>query len=102
MNARHCGVHGLPNGDYFIAEYIDNSNDVHVTLLGCYEFCLGSNAATGGCMAYQFYPDLDLDMEGTETRCKLYGASVADSLMEFSYVPNVWYDLGCGNPMVSH
>jgi hypothetical protein len=62
----------------------------------------GSNAATGGCMAYQFYPNLDLNMEGTETRCKLYGASVADSLMEFSYVPNVWYDLGCGNPMISH
>jgi hypothetical protein len=53
-------------------------------------------------MAYQFYPNLDLDIEGKETRCKLYGASVADSLMEFSYVPNVWYDLGCGNPMVSH
>jgi hypothetical protein len=40
VNARHCGVHGLSNGDYFLAEYIDNSNDVHVTLLGCYEFCL--------------------------------------------------------------
>jgi hypothetical protein len=40
VNATHCNVHGLPNGNFFVAEYIENSKDVHVTLLGCYEFCL--------------------------------------------------------------
>jgi hypothetical protein len=51
-------------------------------------------------MAYEFFPDLDLGIE--ETRCRLYDNSVAESLWSFSHVPNVWYDLGCGNPTVSH
>jgi hypothetical protein len=38
--ALHCGVHGLADGEWLIGEYEENSVDVHVTLLGCYEFCL--------------------------------------------------------------
>jgi len=35
--ALHCGVHGLPVGDYFIAEFVENKPDTAVTLLGCFE-----------------------------------------------------------------
>ena len=45
-------------------------------------------------MAYDFYPE-----PGTGApRCDLYGGSVAANLDSISNVPNVWYDLGCGNP----
>lgn len=50
-----------------------------------------------GCVSYEFYPE-----EGTGApRCALFGGSVADSLDSINrYVPNVWYDLGCGNPLL--
>jgi hypothetical protein len=116
--AVHCGIHGLPVGDYFLAQFVEDKADVPVTLEGCYEFCVvsflsnisntllsfSSGAANSrkqgvygydqGCVAYEFYPE-----EVTlEPRCNLYGGSVALSLgIVDNYVPNVWYDLACGN-----
>jgi hypothetical protein len=49
-----------------------------------------------GCVSYEFYPEPGLG----SSRCALYGGSVADSLASISNVPNVWYDLSCGNPVV--
>jgi hypothetical protein len=37
--AYHCGVTGLPVGDYFLAEFVENKAGEDVTLLGCFEFC---------------------------------------------------------------
>jgi len=85
----------LPVGDYFLAEFVENKDDVEVTLQGCYEFCAGVYGIDMGCRSYDFYPE-----EGTgEKRCDLYGGSVAQSLASINnYVPNVWYDLACGDP----
>jgi hypothetical protein len=48
-----------------------------------------------GCQSYTFYPE-----EGTDApRCDLFGGSVAQSLDSVNrWVPNVWFDLGCGAP----
>lgn len=40
--ALSSGIHGLPVGDYFLAEFIENKAGVPVTLLGCYQFCIVS------------------------------------------------------------
>jgi hypothetical protein len=91
--AYHCGVSGLPVGDYFLALFVENKAGEDVTLLGCFEFC---TVCDKGCVSYEFY-----DEPGTGAgRCILYGGSVADSLASISSVANVWYDLGCGNPVV--
>lgn len=37
--AVHCGVHGLPVGDFFLGRYVEERAGVPVTLEGCYEFC---------------------------------------------------------------
>lgn len=39
LAARHCGVHGLPVGKYFIARFVDNAPGVPITLEGCFQFC---------------------------------------------------------------
>ncbi|TAQ88347.1 hypothetical protein B7494_g3325 [Chlorociboria aeruginascens] len=84
--AVHCGLHGLPVGDYFLAEFVEDKDDVAVTLSGCYSFCAGVYGISMGCMSYDFYPE-----EGTGApRCDLYGGSVAQSLDSTNnYVPNV-------------
>jgi hypothetical protein len=48
-----------------------------------------------GCESYEFYPE-----PGTGApRCDLFGGSVAQSLASINqWVPNIWYDLGCGVP----
>ncbi|RDW67802.1 hypothetical protein BP6252_09198 [Coleophoma cylindrospora] len=95
--ALHCGLHGLPVGDYFLAEFVEEKANVAVTLEGCYQFCVGVYGIDMGCESYSFFPEV-----GTGApRCDLYGGSVAQSLDSINdYVPNVWYDLGCGNPLV--
>ncbi|RDW73968.1 hypothetical protein BP5796_07410 [Coleophoma crateriformis] len=95
--ALHCGLHGLPVGDYFLAEFVEEKADVAVTLEGCYQFCVGVYGIDMGCESYSFFPEV-----GTGApRCDLYGGSVAQSLDSINdYVPNVWYDLGCGNPLL--
>ncbi|KAK2628354.1 hypothetical protein QTJ16_003000 [Diplocarpon rosae] len=92
--ALHCGVHGLPNGAYKMAEYWEDRRNVGVTLLGCYEFCEGAN---DGCFSYSFYTQ-----DGTGApRCDLFGGSVADSLDSIiPEVTRIWYDVGCGNPLL--
>jgi hypothetical protein len=40
--ALSSGIHGLPVGDYLLAEFIENKAGVPVTLLGCYQFCIVS------------------------------------------------------------
>ncbi|KAH6671246.1 hypothetical protein B0J14DRAFT_91315, partial [Halenospora varia] len=35
----HCGLHGLPLGDYFLGSWAYQADDVPVTLLGCYKIC---------------------------------------------------------------
>ncbi|CAL3961889.1 unnamed protein product [Diplocarpon coronariae] len=92
--ALHCGVHGLPNGAYKMAEYWEDRRNVGVTLLGCYEFCDGAN---NGCFSYSFYRE---EVTGAP-RCDLFGGSVADSLDSIiNEVPRIWYDVGCGNPLL--
>lgn len=123
LNSRHCGVHGLPVGNYFIARFVENSKNVPVTLEGCYQFCnvsetthgnqyrpclQGHNTAghkltsrqsvmdaTKGCQSYRFYPESGLDVP----RCDLYGSSVAYALdkIEDDH-PDIWFDLECGSP----
>jgi hypothetical protein len=39
QGAVHCGVYGVPNGDYFMAQYIVDGPGVAVTPVGCYEYC---------------------------------------------------------------
>ncbi|KAL3424715.1 hypothetical protein PVAG01_03996 [Phlyctema vagabunda] len=93
--ALHCGLHGLPVGDYFLAEFVENRDDEAVTLQGCYQFCKGVYGISMGCESYSFYPEPGTDAP----RCDLYGGSVAQSLDSINnYVPNVWYDLACGDP----
>ncbi len=40
--ALFCGIHGLPVGDYFLAEFVEKRAGVPITLLGCYQFCIVS------------------------------------------------------------
>ncbi|TGO11602.1 hypothetical protein BTUL_0106g00410 [Botrytis tulipae] len=93
--AVHCGLHGLPVGDYFLAEFVEDKAGVPVTLQGCWEFCDGVYGIDKGCVSYSFYPE-----PGTGApRCDLFGGSVAQSLDSIiPSVPNVWFDLECGDP----
>ncbi|KAF7853899.1 hypothetical protein EAF04_010565 [Stromatinia cepivora] len=93
--AVHCGLHGLPVGDYFLAEFVEDKAGVAVSLRGCWEFCYGVYGIDKGCVSYSFYPE-----PGTGApRCDLFGGSVAQSLDSIiPQVPNVWFDLECGDP----
>ncbi|KAI9642363.1 hypothetical protein NHQ30_009167 [Ciborinia camelliae] len=95
--AVHCGLHGLPVGDFFLAEFVEDKAGVDVTLKGCWEFCRGIYGIDKGCVSYSFYPE-----PGTGApRCDLFGGSVAQSLDSIiPSVPNVWFDLECGDPTV--
>lgn len=109
---RHCGVHGLPVGTYFIARFVENAPGVPVTLEGCYQFCTVSDRqcpnlsavltlsqsvmeATEGCRSYRFYPERGLNVP----QCDLYGSPVAYALdrIEESHV-DIWFDIECGSP----
>jgi hypothetical protein len=48
-----------------------------------------------GCQSYEFWPQ-----PGTGApRCTLFGANVANTLQSVNdYIPNYFYDLGCGDP----
>jgi hypothetical protein len=37
--AVHCGVHGLPVGDFFLGRYVEERAGVPVSLEGCWAFC---------------------------------------------------------------
>lgn len=39
LDAPHCGLHGLPVGDYLPARYVEDDAGVPVTLEGYYEAC---------------------------------------------------------------
>ncbi|KAB8298997.1 hypothetical protein EYC80_001132 [Monilinia laxa] len=93
--AVHCGLHGLPVGDFFLAEFVEDKAGVDVSLRGCWEFCRGVYGIDKGCVSYSFYPE-----PGTGApRCDLFGGSVAQSLDSIiPQIPNVWYDLECGDP----
>ncbi|GKT48379.1 uncharacterized protein ColSpa_08560 [Colletotrichum spaethianum] len=91
----HCGVHGLPVGNYFLARFVENAPAVPVTLEGCYQFCASVMDATNGCRAYRFYPERGLNVP----RCDLYGSSVAYALDSIDNDhPDIWFDLACGSP----
>ncbi|EFQ29230.1 hypothetical protein CGRA01v4_04906 [Colletotrichum graminicola] len=91
----HCGVHGLPVGNYFLARFVENAPGVPVTLEGCYQFCASVMDATNGCKAYRFYPERGLNVQ----RCDLYGSSVAYALDSIDNDhPDIWFDLNCGSP----
>ncbi|KZL88146.1 hypothetical protein CI238_04939 [Colletotrichum incanum] len=91
----HCGVHGLPVGNYFLARFVENAPGVPVTLEGCYQFCASVMDATNGCKAYRFYPERGLNVP----RCDLYGSSVAYALDSINNDhPDMWFDLTCGSP----
>lgn len=38
-HSAHCGVHGEPVGNYFLAQFVENTPGEPVTLEGCYQFC---------------------------------------------------------------
>ena len=38
-DSQYCGIKGLPVGDYFIAEFVEDRPGVPVTEEGCYQFC---------------------------------------------------------------
>ncbi|KAF9869440.1 hypothetical protein CkaCkLH20_13102 [Colletotrichum karsti] len=91
----HCGVHGLPVGNYFLARFVENSPGVPVTLEGCYQFCASVMNATDGCKSYRFYPEKGLNVP----RCDLYGSNVAYALDSIDNDhPDLWFDLACGSP----
>ncbi|GKT55504.1 hypothetical protein ColTof4_07630 [Colletotrichum tofieldiae] len=91
----HCGVHGLPVGNYFLARFVENAPGVPVTLEGCFQFCASVMDATNGCKAYRFYPERGLNVP----RCDLYGSSVAYALDSINNDhPDMWFDLTCGSP----
>ncbi|KAK2026860.1 hypothetical protein LX32DRAFT_654400 [Colletotrichum zoysiae] len=91
----HCGVHGLPVGNYFLARFVENAPGAPVTLEGCYQFCASVMDATNGCKAYRFYPERGINVP----RCDLYGSSVAYALDSINNDnPDIWFDLNCGSP----
>ncbi|TDZ46073.1 hypothetical protein CTRI78_v009037 [Colletotrichum trifolii] len=91
----HCGVHGLPVGNYFLARFVENSPGRRVTLEGCFQFCASVMNATDGCKSYRFYPERGLNVP----RCDLYGSDVAYALNSINNDhPDVWFDLACGSP----
>ncbi|KAJ0162357.1 hypothetical protein CTA2_4685 [Colletotrichum tanaceti] len=91
----HCGVHGLPVGNYFLARFVENAPGLPVTLEGCYQFCASVMSATNGCKSYRFYPERGLNVP----RCDLYGSSVAYALNSINNDhPDMWFDLTCGSP----
>ncbi|KAM0276335.1 hypothetical protein ACHAQH_006878 [Verticillium albo-atrum] len=93
--SQHCGVHGKPVGNYFLARFVENSPGVPVTLEGCYQFCDSVMDATEGCESYRFYPERDLNA----ARCDLYGSNVAYALNSVDdYYPDIWFDVDCGSP----
>ncbi|KAL2877732.1 hypothetical protein SGCOL_006894 [Colletotrichum sp. CLE4] len=91
----HCGVHGLPVGNYFLARFVNNAPNVPVTLEGCYQFCASVMNTTDGCKSYRFYPEKGLNVP----RCDLYGSTVAYALDSIDNDhPDLWFDLTCGSP----
>ncbi|KAL0939405.1 uncharacterized protein CTRU02_206015 [Colletotrichum truncatum] len=91
----HCGVHGLPVGNYFLARFVENAPGVRVTLEGCYQFCNSVMSTTDGCKAYRFYPEKGLNVP----RCDLYGSNVAYALNSIDNDhADIWFDLTCGSP----
>lgn len=126
LGTAHCGVHGSPNGNWRLAQYDYNTGSEPVTLVGCWEFCLVSQASSatssppapapphrrqgrvahmtqysqsfdGGCKSYDFFFN-----ELGASRCQLYGSTVAYALASVdNHQPDLWYDLGCGNPSAS-
>ncbi|KAF7537729.1 hypothetical protein G7Z17_g12787 [Cylindrodendrum hubeiense] len=90
----YCGVHGKPASTYFIAEHIEDSPGVSVTLEGCYQFCKSDTGATRNCQSYRYYTS-----DNGASRCALYGRSISWSVRELdSSQPDLWYDLTCGSP----
>ncbi|KAL8343914.1 hypothetical protein RB601_004442 [Gaeumannomyces tritici] len=93
---QYCGVHGLPVGSYFLAQFVENRVGVPVTLEGCYQFCKANFDAVGGCRAYDFYLEPGLDVP----RCSLYGSDVASALRAIdNNQPHWWFDAACGSPL---
>lgn len=91
----YCGVHGLPVGTYFLAQFVQNRENVPVTLEGCYQFCHANFEDAGGCRSYDFYLEPGLDVP----RCNLYGSNVAYALRSVdNSQPHWWFDAACGDP----
>ncbi|KAK0618477.1 hypothetical protein B0T17DRAFT_619066 [Bombardia bombarda] len=90
----HCGVHGLPVGDYFVAQFIEDESGVPVTLDGCWKSCGSVWGSTHGCQSYDYYLN-DLGAP----RCDLYSRDVASAVDAIdNHEPNTWFDLACGDP----
>ncbi|GKT82853.1 hypothetical protein Ct61P_00703 [Colletotrichum tofieldiae] len=118
----HCGVHGLPVGNYFLARFVENAPGVPVTLEGCFQFCAVSDlfpllhpfsdiynqwndlltnhlAERHGrhqrLQSLPLLPERGLNVP----RCDLYGSSVAYALDSINNDhPDMWFDLTCGSP----
>lgn len=90
----YCNVKGDPLGVYYLGTFVENRNNVPVTLEGCYQFC---QLYAAQCDAYHFYHAAGLGPFAT--RCDLYGATLPYVLESVDNTADgVWFDRGCGNP----
>lgn len=90
----YCNIKGDALGVYYLGTFVENKNNVPVSLEGCYEFCQLYSAE---CASYHFYTAEGLGPRAT--RCDLYGATLPYVLESIDNTADgVWFDLGCGNP----
>lgn len=93
-DAVYCNIKGDALGVYYLGTFVENKNNVPVSLEGCYEFCQLYSAE---CASYHFFTADRLGPRAT--RCDLYGATLPYVLESIDNTADgVWFDLGCGNP----
>lgn len=78
----------------YLGTFVENKNNVRVTLEGCYEFC---QVYAEECQSYHFYTADGLGPQAT--RCDLYGATLPFVLESIDPTADgVWFDRECGDP----
>ncbi|KAK4193409.1 hypothetical protein QBC35DRAFT_458457 [Podospora australis] len=93
----HCGIHGNPVGNFFLARFVENEAGTPVTLEGCWQFGGSIYGMAHGCLSYNFYTN-----ELGAARCDLYGSRVAFAVDEIDgrLEETRWFDLACGDPVL--
>lgn len=92
----YCGVHGSALGNFYLGTFVENRNNVPVTLEGCYQFCRINGRRNVGCKSFYFHQQPGLP---GSARCDLYGQVTYNVIGSLDNSQGVWYDLGCGNPV---
>lgn len=88
-------MHGTALGDFYMGTFVENSNNVPVTLEGCYQFCRINGRHNTGCKAYYFHQQPGL---AGSARCDLYEQATYNVIGTLDNSEGVWFDLGCGDP----